>query len=129
MAKDPRKEIEFHVDDEELEAVAAFYDALVAKSTVSSVADFLRIRERMKLSDEELETVADDAIDAKFTVSDEVTDEIVEDLEEVGRYNARLSMLVSVYNEKPWQQLEVNESVCVRTSNLKIQQYRIVRVS
>jgi hypothetical protein len=39
-------------------------------------------------------------------------------------------MLQSVDNEKPWQQLEVNESVCVR-SGVRDRNviYRIVRVS
>ena len=65
-----------------------------------------------------------------FTVLDTMTGEVVWGFREVERYNANLNMLVSVDNEKPWQQLEVNESVCVR-SGVRDRNviYRIVRVS
>jgi hypothetical protein len=65
-----------------------------------------------------------------FTVLDTMTGEVVLGLREVERYNANLCMLQSVDNEKPWQQLEVNESVCVR-SGVRDRNviYRIVRVS
>ena len=65
-----------------------------------------------------------------FTVLDTMTGEVVLGFREVERYNANLNMLVSVDNEKPWQQLEVNESVCVR-SGVRDRNviYRIVRVS
>ena len=65
-----------------------------------------------------------------FTVLDTMTGEVVCGFREVERYNANLNMLVSVDNEKPWQQLEVNESGCVR-SGVRDRNviYRIVRVS
>jgi hypothetical protein len=65
-----------------------------------------------------------------FTVLDTMTGEVVLGLREVERYNANLCMLQSVDNEKPWQQLEVNESVCVR-SGVRDRNviYRMVRVS
>jgi hypothetical protein len=65
-----------------------------------------------------------------FTVLDTMTGEVVCGFREVERYKANLCMLQSVDNEKPWQQLEVNESVCVR-SGVRDRNviYRIVRVS
>ena len=67
-----------------------------------------------------------------FTVLDTMTGEVVLGLRGVSRDNSHLMHMTSVMGEKPWQHLEVNEEVCVKSfvywdPNPRV--YRIVRVS
>lgn len=65
-----------------------------------------------------------------FTVLDVATGEAVLGLRGVSRDNAHLMHITSVEGEKPWQHLEVNEGVCVKSFVHKSPEiYRIIRVS